>query len=370
MAKNPDNRYQSSAELAGDLDRFLAGQTVHATPILSDETAVAPAVSETQVLEGTAAYPEYDEGRRGPGWYVALALLILALFGLLAWWVANNLLAETVTVPDVVGEQFDVAQRRLEDRGLEWEIQREPSRKPVGEVFRQDPAAGEEAREGDTVTLFVSEGPKEVEVPDLTGLTVDEAQDELRDADLRLGEVTEEPNDEVEEGRIFDQTPAPEQQVDARTRVDVTVSAGTVTVPDVIGDPEAEAVGKIEAAGLVADVDSAPNDEVDEGLVFAQDPGPNSEAQAGDTIRITVSEGPEAREMPDVTGQDADDAEAFLENDYGLNVSQVNEPCAGEVPGAVCRQEPEPGTPVEAGDSATLYVQPGEAAAPLLLRFA
>ncbi|MGH2694455.1 MAG: Stk1 family PASTA domain-containing Ser/Thr kinase, partial [Actinomycetota bacterium] len=84
MAKNPDNRYQSSSELAGDLDRFLAGQTVHATPILSDETAVAPTVSETRVLEGTAAYPEYEERRRGPGWYVALALVILALLGLLA----------------------------------------------------------------------------------------------------------------------------------------------------------------------------------------------------------------------------------------------------------------------------------------------
>jgi serine/threonine-protein kinase len=328
-------------------------------------------VSETQVLEGTAAYPEYDEGRRrGPWWYVGLALLILALFGLLAWWVANNLLAETVRVPNVVGMQFDEAQRELEDRGLEWAIEREPSRRPVGIVFRQDPEARAEAREGDTVTLFVSEGPQEVEVPDLTGLTVDEAEDELREADLRLGEVTDEPNDEFDEGQIFDQSPDAGQEVDARTRVDVTVSSGTVTVPDVIGDPEGEAVQKIEAAGLVADVDSAPNDEFDEGLVFAQDPGPNSEAQSGDTVRITVSEGPEAREMPDVEGQDADDAEEFLENDYGLNVSQVMEPCAGQPPGAVCRQEPEPGTPVEPGDSATLFVQPGEAAAPSLLRFA
>jgi serine/threonine-protein kinase len=370
MAKNPDNRYQSSAEMAGDLDRFLAGQTVHATPILSDETAVAPAVSETQVLEGTAAYPEYDEGRRGPGWYVALALLILALFGLLAWWIANNLLAETVRVPKVVGMEVDDAIRELRDANLEAEIQREPSRRPVDEVFRQDPAAGDEAREGDAVTLFVSGGARQVEVPDLTGLTVDEAEEELRDADLRLGEVTEEPNDEFDEGQIFEQSPDPDQEVDARTRVDVTIASGVVTVPDVIGEPEAEAVDEIKAAGLVAEVTSAPNDDFDEGLVFAQEPAAGAEAQSGDVVRITVSEGPEAREMPNVEGQDADDAEAFLEEDFGLNVSQVEEPCAGEVPGAVCRQEPEAGTPVEPGDSATLYVQPGEAAAPLLLRFA
>ncbi len=364
MAKNPDNRYQSSSELAGDLDRFLAGQTVHATPILSDETAVAPTVSETRVLEGTAAYPEYEERRRGPGWYVALALVILALLGLLAWWVANNLLGETVTVPNVVGLEFDEAQRELEDRGLEWEIEREPSRRPVGIVFDQDPDAREEAREGDTVTLFVSEGPQQVEVPDLTGLTVDEAEDALRDADLRLGEVTRAPNEEFEEGLIFDQSPDANEEVDARRRVDVTVSEGaTVTVPDVIGEPEAEAVDEIEAAGLVPDVTSAPNDEFEEGLVFAQDPAAGAEAESGAVVRITVSEGPGEREMPDVTGQDADDAEAFLENDFGLNVSQVEEPCAGQVPGAVCRQDPDPGTPVAPGDNATLFVQPGEAAA-------
>jgi serine/threonine-protein kinase len=370
MAKNPDNRYQSAAELAGDLDRFLAGQKVHATPLLADETAVAPAASDTRVLEGTEAYPAYEEKRRGAGWYVAIALLILALFGLIAWWVANNLLGETVTVPNVVGMEFDEAQRELEDRGLEWEIERGPSRRPVGIVFDQDPDAREEAREGDTVTLFVSEGRRQVEVPDLTGLTVDEAEDELKDSGLRLGDVNREPNDEFEEGQVFEQSPDPGAEVDARSEVDVTVSEGeTVTVPDVIGEPQAEAIDEIEAAGLVADPTSEPNNEFDEGIVFAQDPGAGAEAERGDVVRITVSEGPEARDMPDVTGQDADEAEEFLENDYGLNVSQATEPCAGQPPGAVCRQEPEPGTPVEPGDEATLFVQPGEASLELALGF-
>ncbi len=67
--------------------------------------------------------------------------------------------------------------------------------------------------------------------------------------------------------------------------------------------------------------------------------------------------------MPNVRGQDADSAEAMLENDFGLNVSQEEGACA-EPPGIVCDQEPAPGTPVSEGDTAILYVQPGGAVVP------
>jgi eukaryotic-like serine/threonine-protein kinase len=109
---------------------------------------------------------------------------------------------------------------------------------------------------------------------------------------------------------------------------------------------------------------TAPSDEP-EGTVIAQDPAAGTEVEAGDVVTITVSEGEEQQEMPDVTGQDGNDAEAFLESEFGLVVEQVEEPCADAIPpGAVCRQEPEPGTPVSEGDSAVLYVQPGEASLP------
>jgi beta-lactam-binding protein with PASTA domain len=61
--------------------------------------------------------------------------------------------------------------------------------------------------------------------------------------------------------------------------------------------------------------------------------------------------------MPSVEGQDADDAEEFLEDELGLEVDQETEtePCA-QPPGTVCRQDPAAGTPVSPGDSVTLYV--------------
>jgi eukaryotic-like serine/threonine-protein kinase len=139
-------------------------------------------------------------------------------------------------------------------------------------------------------------------------------------------------------------------------------------VPDVINQSEDSAIAEIRAAGLREEVDRAPSNDVDEGLVISQDPGPFEEAQSGDTVRILVSEGSEERNMPEVTGQNGDDAESFLESDYGLNVEQVEEteePCT-EPPGFVCRQDPEPGTPVSEGDDATLYVQAGGAQVPFI----
>jgi serine/threonine-protein kinase len=160
---------------------------------------------------------------------------------------------------------------------------------------------------------------------------------------------------------VISSNPAEGTTVDKGSEVDLVVSSGaaTVTVPGVIGMSEDEAIATLEAEGLGADSIDAPSDE-EAGTVIAQDPGEGSEAAEGDVVTITVSSGPEGEPMPDVTGQDADDAEDALEDDFGLEVSQedTDEPCA-QPPGTVCGQDPDPGTPVQEGDSVTLFVMPG-----------
>lgn len=362
LAKNPDNRYHDASEMAEDLERFLRGQSVHATPMLADETAVAPKSSGTQVMRQTEIYDEEPEGRRA-GVYVAITLVALLVFGLLAWLLANSLLGggEEVEVPDVVGLQLDEAEAMLEEAGLDVDTERRPSRKPVDEVLEQDPEAGETATEGDTVTLTISEGLRRVEVPDVVGFSEEEATQILEDAGLRKGEVTEEENAEAEPGEVLRQSISPGVEVDARTEVDLVVASGTVTVPSVVGLSQEEAEGQLTGAGFNVEVTTQPDD-AEQGTVISQDPTGGTEAERGDTVVIVVSEGASEQEMPDVTGENGDDAEAFLESEYGLDVTQVDEtePCA-EPPGIVCRQEPAPGTPVAEGDSATLYVQAGGA---------
>jgi serine/threonine-protein kinase len=373
LAKNPDNRYQSAREMRDDLQRFVAGEKVHATPLLAGTTTVAPAASSgTQVIHREEEEWVDDEPEKNrAGIYVVAALLILGVFALLAYLLANNLLGgdettSAVRVPDVVGEDQDEAREILEEKGFDVNIERKPSGKQEGIVTAQDPEAGDRLEEGETVTLTVSAGRPQTEVPEVVGLTQEEAEAEIAEAKLKVGDVTTETSEEFEEGTVISQSPEPGEEVDARSEVDLVVSGGveTVVVPSVIGQDEQTAIDEIQAAGLTADVLTAPSEE-EEGTVIAQDPEAGAEAEGGDIVTITVSEGAEEQEMPDVTGQDGDDAEAFLEGEFGLAVSQVEEPCAQATPpGSVCRQEPEAGTPISEGDSATLYIQPGDASLP------
>jgi serine/threonine-protein kinase len=369
LAKNPDNRYQSASEMSEDLDRFLKGERVHATPLLAGgETRVATAAGGgTQVLRQTdAGQREPDEGGNRAGWYALLAVVILALFGLLAWWLATSVLGgDPVKVPDLVGLTEREARDELEERNLDAEIEERFSRKPANEVIDQDPEAGTTIEENDTVTLIVSKGARKVTVPELVGLKEQEAKNQIRQADLRVGNVSREPSDEVEEGVVIDQDPDPDEEVDEGSRVALVLSAGPepANVPFVEGLQEDDAVAQIENAGLDAEV-RRENDDAPEGEVISQDPPGGTEVEPGDTVVIVVSRGPEEREMPDVRGEDADNAEAQLEDEYGLNVTQeqADESCA-QPPGTVCEQDPQPGDSVQEGDSATLFIEPEPGAA-------
>lgn len=364
LAKNPDNRYSSAVEMREDLDRFISGEKVHATPLLAAETMVATGVSGgTQVMRQTEVFAGEGEKRRRAGLYVVMALVIIAVFAVIAYLVANNLLGgELVRVPDVVGLSEDDATQRLEDAGLSVEVEERPSEADEGDVFKQDPRARRRLEEGETVTIFVSTGVRQVKVPGVEGLDIKDARGRLQEEGLKV-EIVPQSSDEVDEDTVISQSPPAGTEVDVESTVTLTVSTGPedVIVPDVINQSEDSAVAELERVGLTAQVNREPSTDVEEGLVVSQDPEPGAEVEPGSTVVILVSEGPEPQSMPDVRGQDANEAEAFLEDEpYELNVTQSEGACA-QPPGTVCDQDPAPRTPVEPGDGATLFVNGGGA---------
>jgi beta-lactam-binding protein with PASTA domain/tRNA A-37 threonylcarbamoyl transferase component Bud32 len=362
LAKNPDNRYPTAVDLKQDLERFLGGGQVEATPLLAGDTMVTPRADATRVLTRQTYTP--PPPRRGRAWpWVLLALIVLALLGGLAWLVLSNQPGATqVRVPDLVGERLERATAILQRRGFDvGDVSRRFDKAPAGEVLEQNPNANDLAAEGTPVDLVVSKGVEETTVPDLTEMTRAEAESALREADLRLGTVTKAPSEELPEGVVMSQSPAPEVDVPVRTKVDITISSGPelVEVPSVEGQPEADAIAAIQAAGLQVQINRAPDPDVEEGTVISQDPAGGAQAETGDVVTILVSEGPEEFELPDVTREEADAAEAQLEA-LGLNVDRVEEtaPCA-QPPETVCRTSPPPGTPVSEGDEVVLFVLEG-----------
>ncbi|MCD8156492.1 MAG: Stk1 family PASTA domain-containing Ser/Thr kinase [Clostridiales bacterium] len=132
-----------------------------------------------------------------------------------------------VSVPNVVGYTSDSAMAALEDKGLsvvrEFEYD---SSVEAGKVIRQSPSAGSTAAEGDTVTIYVSQGSETTKVPNVVGKTEADARAELADASLNVGSVTQDYSDTVAEGNVISQSVSSGKYVDMGTSVDLVISLG------------------------------------------------------------------------------------------------------------------------------------------------
>jgi serine/threonine-protein kinase len=127
-----------------------------------------------------------------------------------------------VTVPNVIGQDKDDARETLEDAGFEVSAQNIDNDAPEGEVVGQDPAGGTSVDKGSSVTISVSRGPREVDVPDVVGLDRGSASSALRGANLKV-RVVEEESDE-EEGTVVSQSPSGGSSVAEGTTVTITVA--------------------------------------------------------------------------------------------------------------------------------------------------
>jgi beta-lactam-binding protein with PASTA domain/tRNA A-37 threonylcarbamoyl transferase component Bud32 len=301
LAKNPQNRYQTADELREDLERVAQGLPPLATPVMAGAAATEMLTQQapdgTQVM--TDVPPEEAPGRKRRWWVVVLVVLLLAALGVAAYFLAQQLLAPEPTgirVPDVVGETEDDATQTLEDAGFEVEVEREFNEDVRrNEVFEQDPEPDERLERGGTVTITVSRGERQVDVPSLIGQTVGQAQQTLANANLELGSVENEASDSPE-GTIIDQDPEADSQVDPESAVSVTVSSGpeTVLVPNVICQDVDDAQATISSAGLGFDVTGERfSTECPEGTVAQQNPAGGASVQRGSTVRVKVSQGPQ-----------------------------------------------------------------------------
>ncbi|MFP5328066.1 MAG: PASTA domain-containing protein, partial [Acidimicrobiia bacterium] len=144
--------------------------------------------------------------------------------------------AETVRVPNVVGRTAEDAAARLEAEGFRPIIEREASSSvDEGKVIRTDPAAGEDAPSGSEVTVFVSSGPNEVEVPNVVGLSEAKARAELDSAGFRVQVQYVSSTDPTEHGLVVDQDPDGGDTAQSGTTVVIRVarvSTGTTSTTE------------------------------------------------------------------------------------------------------------------------------------------
>ena len=114
---------------------------------------------------------------------------------------------ERVKVPGVVGLEADDARAELSDRELRARVKRVESDKPENEVTAQNPGEGTEVDEGSIVTITVSKGREEVEIPNVVGSTEEAARAELESEGFEVA-VKEQPAPAEEEGLVVRQQPS------------------------------------------------------------------------------------------------------------------------------------------------------------------
>ena len=213
-----------------------------------------------------------------------------------------------------------------------------------------------------TSAILSANEAKDVQIPNLIGKTEEEAKAELKELKLNYEKVSEDYNADQEAGKIYEQSPAytPNYKVkEKRTTIKVKVSKGTekVTVPKVAGMTYDEAVKKLENNKLKAEKIEETSKEIKEGIVISQETNPNTEANAGETVKIHVSIGTGIAQvvMPSVLGKTESDARQTLEGknlkvnvEYNLDATSDN--------GIVKEQSIKSGENIDEGTEVTIKV--------------
>jgi len=300
LAKNPANRYQSAEEMRADLERARRGLPVDATPLLA---AGATQVLDRPPAQATQVLPPSEPERRTNWIPIVVTLVLIALLGGLLWFLASTLL------------------------------------------------------EDDPQTAV------QVTVPDVVGKSRAEAEQDLEDAGLEVGNITRVPpvDDTQEPNTVVEQDPAADEMVDRGTAVDLTI----VESPELVAIPnlEGSSVEEAQAALLELELEPAgpqeePSDTVDEGSVTRTDPASGEEVDPGSTVTIFVSTGPDQVSVPLVTCLSFGSAQNKIEQAGLIPVDSpdtvaLNSQCP--LGHKVAAQDPPSGTLVELGSTVTLF---------------
>lgn len=366
LAKDPAKRYATAEEMRRDLMRIVSGESVQAPSFATSAAAPAVPVDRTQVLSPVGAAPPprvRPIPARRPVWpWIAAALVLIAagigiaaglgLFG-----------PPSLPVPDLTGKTQEEAQRLIEQAGFVLGSVTDSYHDTAapGTVIDQSPVPGASAQKGAAIDIVLSKGPALVAVPELVGLTDDEARARLEQAGLEARSMLE-PDPEAEPGTVFKQDPAPGTEVERGSTVTYSVSRGvdTAEVPNVRGKARAEATALLEAAGFRVRASEQFSERVAAGRVISQNPQAGLSVAKGSTVLIVVSKGPERVEVPDVVGRSLADAKAMLEAE-GFKVGVVYEPHNNT--GTVLEQNPSGGAKLPRGATVELLVD-AEAPAP------
>ncbi len=223
-----------------------------------------------------------------------ILVLVLGAWASYKWYMSVPL----VEVPELKGFDVDNAEEQLRNMGLAITVEGEQHHReiPEGKIVSQFPASGQMIRATRDVNVVLSKGPLWSKVPELTGLSLRDAEVILGAAGLQIGEIEYEFDEDIETNIIISQKPEGGEEIKAEEPVNIIVSRGGVTtsvnVPHLLGLAEEEAKEKISALGLnLGETKEEESLRFLEGQVSQQEPPPGTPVGEGTRVHLTFSSG-------------------------------------------------------------------------------
>ena len=225
--------------------------------------------------------------------YTKLIVMITAAvvaISLVAHFIFNRNLAE-IEVPNVTNMTVVEAQKLLEEKEFKVELEEkygDPDKFKPGTVMEQSPKAGEKRKQGSLIILTICKGAELKAVPDVTGMSLSKAEQQLADAGFKGGKVTRKHVDGGKIGAVLSQSPKGLDKAPKGTAIDLVINEGDKPVPNIIGKSVDEAKGMLEQAGLkLGEIKKVQDANAKKNVVLACNPGVGSNLNDGAAVAIT-----------------------------------------------------------------------------------
>ncbi len=342
LVKDRDARYQDAGQFRSDLAAARTGRPIssaaHGTAagaglgsgagamagaagLGTDPTMAMSPAEATQVVQtraggtgvggqhNTATLPAIGRDpaelprKRHAATYVLLAMAVIAALVLVGL-AGRSLFAENeapkVAVPTVTNMTQAQAEAKLRSEGFRAAASFVTNAAAKGKVFDQTPPAGELFPKNTVVTITVSSGPGDVEVPEVRGFTRASATEALKGTGLTVGSVQNVNDPSLDKGKVIETVPAAGETVPAGSAVVLKVASGKVKVPDVVGADRGVAQQTLTDLKLKTKTTFKDSAEDPEGTVLSQTNVGDS-VDVGTVITLVVAQTPQPTAPPSPT---------------------------------------------------------------------
>lgn len=296
LQKDPDKRYDTVSDFISELKIAQGFTTTIYKPASHDFTAMTRPIPKKEVrthkVQRETKLTRFITNLPQKYIWIGMAVLFIICFAWAFFSFGNFWSSENITVPNVVGKPVEVAETTLKKLDLKVSVDEIASDDvPAGQVISQTPAAGTNVKARRIIHLTVSKGGSAMLIPDLKGLTLEQAKERLDKMGLTLGAVENGNDPDKPSDVIISQSPESGAKATKGTRVNIVINMKQkVHVPNVVGMTLADARNTLLSMKLsVGTINASDGTSTDDSsaIIISQDPA-GGESSSSNVVNLTV----------------------------------------------------------------------------------